>query len=167
MPTHTRARLALGLIAAVLLLLSLAVPTVGAADHDVAMRDVAFTPKVVEIRVGDTVTWRNRDALSHTATARNGAFDTGLMSEGKSATVRFTVAGTYRYLCTPHPNMTGTIVVRAASGDLRPPNTDTITDAAAPSEQGSESSPTGVIAVVGGLAYLVAQRLFRRRHETG
>lgn len=163
MPTRPRARLGAGVATAAVLILALAVPTVLAADRDVAIRDLAFAPRSVEIQVGDTVTWRNRDSLTHTATARNGAFDTGLLSEGRSATVRFTVAGTYRYLCTPHPNMTGTVVVRPATGGVRPPNTDTATVA---DSDASEGSPSAGLVVLGGLAYLVAQRAFRRRHET-
>jgi hypothetical protein len=141
------------------------VPPVLAASRGVSIRDFAFAPKTVEIRVGDRVTWTNRDAVEHTATARNGSFDTGLLGEGESRSVRFNVAGTYRYICTPHPNMTGTVVVRAASGDLQPPNTDT----AAVVELGagaSDTGPPGELAILGLIAGLLTLWAFRRRHET-
>lgn len=163
MPTRHRARL--GLAVALVALFALAVPPVLAASRGVSIRDFAFAPKTVEIRVGDRVTWTNRDSVEHTATARNGSFDTGLLGEGDSRSVRFNVAGTYRYICTPHPSMTGTVVVRAASGGLQPPNTDT----AAVVELGAnplEGAPLGALALIGLLAAIAALRIFRRRHET-
>jgi plastocyanin len=159
MPTRPRARTGAGL--AFLALFAIAAPTALAADAAVSIRDFAFSPRTVEVRVGDRVTWTNRDAVEHTATARNGSFDTGLLGEGESASIRFTVAGTYRYICTPHPSMTGTVVVLAASGHGRPPNTDT--DPATVAETPGWSPPLAALALVGVVGYLVAHRRFRRR----
>jgi plastocyanin len=99
-----------------------------AATRAVAISGFAFSPTTVTINVGDRVTWTNSDAVAHTATATGGAFDTGDIGQGQSASVRFTRAGTYAYYCTPHPSMTGTIRVRAASGGGAPtiPPTDTV-----------------------------------------
>jgi plastocyanin len=161
MPTRPRARAGLGL--AFLALSALAAPTALAASAAVSIADFAFSPRTVEIRVGDSVTWTNRDSVGHTATGSNDAFDTGLLEEGESASVTFVRAGTYRYICTPHPNMTGTVVVLAASGHGRPPNTDT---AAVIEAEGSEAPPLVALALVGLVGYLVADRRFRGR-ETG
>jgi plastocyanin len=148
--------------ALVALAFSLAVPAVFAATRGVAIRDFAFSPRTVEIRVGDTVTWRNRDSVAHTATARNGSFDTGLLADGESASIRFRVPGTYRYICTPHPDMTGTVVVRSAGTGIVPPNTATETTGAASVPLASDSR-LGFVAAIGGLAFLLAQHLLRRR----
>jgi plastocyanin len=159
---RTRSRLSIAVIAA--FVFALAVPTVLAADKSVAIRDFAFGPRTVTIRVGDTVTWTNRDSIAHSATARRGTFDTGLIPGGRSRSIRFTVAGTYRYICTPHPSMTGTVIVRAAStGGIPPPDTDT---ALAMDAGASGGSPLAAFAVVGGIAYLAAMRLLRRRRGT-
>jgi plastocyanin len=158
---RARSRLSIAVIAA--FVFALAAPTVIAADKSVAIRDFAFGPKTLTIRVGDRVTWTNRDSVAHSATARGGTFDTGLIPGGRSRSVRFTVAGTYRYICTPHPSMTGTVIVQAAStGGIRPPNTDTAPAADAAT---SGRSPLAAIALIGGIAYLAAMRLFRRRRE--
>ncbi len=77
------------------------------------MRDFAFSPQTVQIRVGDRVTWTNRDGVEHNAT--NGSFDTGLLAEGESASIRFTAPGTYAFFCQPHPSMTGTVIVRSTA----------------------------------------------------
>jgi plastocyanin len=149
---RTRSLRRLGLAGALSLIVAAAVPSVLAADRGVTIEDFAFGPQTVTINVGDRVTWTNRDAVEHTATATNGSFDTGNIGEGDSAGVRFTVAGTYRYLCTPHPTMTGTVVVRGAA--VTPPNTAT-----APVVPNADAR-LGVLALVAGLGFLLA---FRRR----
>ena len=161
MPTRPRARTGLGLV--FLALFALAAPTALAADAAVSIRDFAFSPRTVEIRVGESVTWTNRDSVAHTATANNDAFDSGLLDEGESYTVTFIRAGTYRYVCTPHPNMTGTVVVSGTTGHGRPPNTDT---AAVTGSDPSGAPALIALALVGLAAFLVAGRRFRR-HETG
>jgi len=77
----------------------------------VNIADFAFTPQVLEIPVGTTVTWTNNDSAQHTATAGNGAFDSGVLAQGDTFSFTFTEAGTYDYICSLHPNMTGQIVV--------------------------------------------------------
>jgi plastocyanin len=110
-------RLSVG-VAALTLLTALGSGIAIAADRSIEMRDFAFSPQTVEIRVGDRVTWTNRDGVEHNAT--NGSFDTGLLAEGESASIRFTAAGTYEFFCTPHPSMTGTVIVRStAAPDVR------------------------------------------------
>jgi plastocyanin len=96
----------------------------------VTMGDAAFAPASVRISAGSSVTWRNRSQLVHTVTAdparvqnrRNvslpaGAepFHSGNIAAGASYTRRFTVPGTYRYVCVPHEaaRMIGTVVVTA------------------------------------------------------
>jgi len=97
------------------LLLSLAPAAARGATHQVDIVDFAFAPATLTITVGDTVTWTNRDAIEHTATSTGGAFDSGLLAQNASWSMTFTAPGTYDYLCTPHPTMTGRIVVVAAA----------------------------------------------------
>ena len=86
-----------------------------AATHAVEIADFAFAPATLTITVGDTVTWTNQDAVAHTATSTTGVFDSGDLEQGESYSVTFTAPGTYDYLCTPHPSMTGRVVVLAAA----------------------------------------------------
>lgn len=90
-------------------------PTRAGTDNLVEITDFAFSPAELTITVGDSVTWTNLDAVEHTATATDGSWDTGLLGQGESGSITFTAPGTYDYLCTPHPSMTGRIVVVAAS----------------------------------------------------
>jgi plastocyanin len=77
----------------------------------VEIKDFAFSPNKVTIRKGSTVTFINRDNVKHTATADGGGFDTGLLGKDVSGNVKFDEAGTFTFHCSPHPGMTGTIVV--------------------------------------------------------
>ncbi|HEX2221386.1 MAG TPA: cupredoxin family copper-binding protein [Candidatus Limnocylindria bacterium] len=90
-----------------------AVPVRG-ATHQVSIDNFAFMPANLTVAVGDTVTWTNNDDAPHTATAGNGAFDSGNLDNGQTYSFTFTTAGTFSYICEIHPQMTGTITVQAA-----------------------------------------------------
>src|ERR1700738_1262495 len=73
-----------------------------------------YTPPSTTIAAGQTVTWTNSGAFAHDAAATDGSWKTPLLNNGASGTVTFANPGTYTYICTPHPWMTGTIVVTPA-----------------------------------------------------
>ena len=85
----------------------------------VSMKSLSFDPKKLEIRVGDSVIWKNDARTAHTATSDDDGktFDTGEIDAGKSSKeVKFDKAGEYKYHCTTHgKTMSGTIVVAAAA----------------------------------------------------
>jgi plastocyanin len=91
-------------------------PVARTADASATIRDFSFNPRSITINQGETVTWRNNGPSVHTATARNGSFDTGNLARGQSGSHTFNSAGTFSYFCRPHPNMTATITVRATGG---------------------------------------------------
>jgi plastocyanin len=70
-----------------------------------------FRPARITIDRRDRVRWINTGSLTHTTTSTDGDWD-GRVAPGGSFTRRFRQAGTFRYRCTIHPEMTGTIVVR-------------------------------------------------------
>ena len=88
---------------------------VAAATENVTISDFQFTPAQITVQQGDTVTWTNEGPTAHSATSSDGSFDTGIFSAGGSRSQTFDEAGTFAYICTPHPNMTGTVVVEASS----------------------------------------------------
>jgi plastocyanin len=82
---------------------------------NVTIADFTFRPGTMEIIAGQSVTFFNNDAVSHTVTAEDGSFDTGNIAPGQSARVTFDTPGTYTYGCSYHAAMPpGTITVRAA-----------------------------------------------------
>ena len=78
----------------------------------VEMRGMAFTPMRIEVSAGATVEWTNRDQLAHTITADDGSWDSGPIAAGATWRHTFDRAGTYAFHCTPHPFMTGVVVVK-------------------------------------------------------
>jgi plastocyanin len=71
------------------------------------------------VRVGAALTWTNADDRIHTVTARDGNFDSGIVAVGDTFAWTFEAAGSYPYLCTIHPDMTGTITVLETDGDAQ------------------------------------------------
>jgi plastocyanin len=83
-----------------------------AETHVVEMRGFEFFPAEVNAAVGDTIVWINKDVVPHTATAADGAWDSGLMETDDEFSLTIeadTSAGDY--VCTFHPNMVGAISV--------------------------------------------------------
>ena len=118
---------AAGLMVAIALLVPMAGTTL-ASGGNVTIAGFAFAPTALKVHVGDTVTWSNNDAVGHTATSA-GAFDTGTIASGSTASVTMAKAGTFTYHCSIHPSMTGTIVVAAAAGGSTPAASLPATDA--------------------------------------
>lgn len=77
----------------------------------------AFSPAVVNARVGDTIRWVQRGVVPHTVTEgvrgspTPGGFDEQVVETGDVVEVRMTRAGTIDYFCRPHFGMDGQIVV--------------------------------------------------------
>jgi len=88
-------------------------PTLEASqmDQTISIKDFAFSPATLTVKVGTTVTWVNSDSVAHSAVSDDGTFDTKLLAPGEKGSYTFTKAGTYTYKCSIHPSMTGTIVV--------------------------------------------------------
>jgi len=96
--------------------LATAAPTAVApvATTSVTIQNFAFSPAVISVHVGQTVTWTNKDIEQHTATARDKTFDSDVLDTNKSYSFTFTKAGTYDYNCLIHPDMVGKVIVSAA-----------------------------------------------------
>lgn len=81
------------------------------AQVTVEIRDFDFFPRDLTINAGTAVTWVNFDSVPHDATDEGDTWGTGTLSKNERATLTFDTPGTYRYLCTIHPNMRATLTV--------------------------------------------------------
>jgi plastocyanin len=81
------------------------------AQDVVVVKNFAFAPATLHVRAGTTVTWKNADEEPHTVVSDSGAFRSTGMDEGDTFQVTFDKPGTYRFFCSVHPHMTGTIIV--------------------------------------------------------
>ena len=81
-------------------------------DAAVIVKNFDFQPMDLTVPVGATVTWKNLDGEPHTVTSLDGVFRSGALDEGDSFSFRFAKPGVYKYLCTIHPRMVGSVTVR-------------------------------------------------------
>lgn len=83
------------------------------AGNAVAIKNFAFSPAALTVKVGTTVTWTNQDTDAHTVTSQNntGPLASAALNTGQAYSYTFTKPGTYSYLCTIHPFMTATVTV--------------------------------------------------------
>ncbi|MEK6704507.1 MAG: plastocyanin/azurin family copper-binding protein [Bdellovibrionota bacterium] len=86
----------------------------------------AFGTNPLVIIKGTTVTWINGDAVSHTATSTStpSVWDSGALAPGESFSFTFETSGTYTYVCSIHPLMTGVIEVRESVEPSPSPSPD-------------------------------------------
>lgn len=85
--------------------------TVDAQDQkeiSVTIDDFFFSPTILTISKGTTVTWTNEGDVAHTVTSTEDSpkkgLDSELMQSGDTYSFTFDEAGVYNYLCTPHPS---------------------------------------------------------------
>lgn len=96
-----------------------------AASYTVQMTgSLTFSPNILSIGEGDSVTWTNVAAFAHTSTSggtppnSNGLWNSGSVGGGQSFTITFTnfAGGTYPYFCSFHypEGMTGSLTITNA-----------------------------------------------------
>jgi plastocyanin len=86
------------------------------ASVRVTIQNFAFSPASLNVAVGTTVTWTNKDSAAHTVTSDSNAWpDSGSLDTSKAFSFTFTKAGTFTYHCAIHPSMTATITVGGTS----------------------------------------------------
>ena len=83
------------------------------AGTEVAMKGIKFNPAKVTVKPGGKVTWTNDDSVGHDVTSDT--FESGSpggIDGGSTFSHVFKKAGTYKYVCTVHPGMEGTVKVK-------------------------------------------------------
>jgi len=84
-----------------------------AADATISIDKFMFEPTALTITVGTTVHWKNLDPEPHTVRGVDTNFRSDPLDQNDSFAHKFDKPGTYRYVCSIHPQMLGTIVVKA------------------------------------------------------
>jgi plastocyanin len=79
--------------------------------NEVYLQGMAFSPVTLSVTAGTTVTWTNKDAMTHTVTSDTGLFDSGNVAANGTYSYTFSTAGTYAYHCSIHPSMKASVVV--------------------------------------------------------
>ena len=84
------------------------------SDHAVTVeiKGCQFTPTVLFVEPGTTVTWANRDIFPHTVTGQGLTLNAdAAIEKGDTFETKFTDAGVYPYSCVFHAGMTAAVVV--------------------------------------------------------
>jgi len=79
----------------------------------VKIGNFTFSPQVLTVAPGTTVTWDNEDDTPHTVVANDKSFRSKAMDTDERYSMTFAKPGTYDYFCSLHPHMTAKIVVKA------------------------------------------------------
>ena len=87
-------------------------PAPESAQTTITIQNFSFSPVSMTVPVGATVSWKNLDGEPHTVRSLDEQFRSGALDQNDSFTFRFVKAGTYRYVCSIHPQMVGTVVVK-------------------------------------------------------
>ena len=97
------------------LALSVSVAACGGGGSDtpakpgqVLVQDNVFKPKSIDVKVGDTVTWKFAGNSAHNVTFDD--FNSELMKDGTFEHT-FDKAGSFEYRCTGHTGMTAKVIV--------------------------------------------------------
>ena len=79
-------------------------------DVAIMIDNFTFEPAQLTVKVGTTVTWKNRDDIPHTIVSA-GKFRSKTLDTDDSYSFTFASVGDYKYFCSLHPHMTGMIKV--------------------------------------------------------
>jgi amicyanin len=92
-----------------------------ASAEEVAVKigNFTFGPQELKVKAGTTVTWTNEDDIPHTVVSAN-TFRSKVMDTDGKFSFTFTTPGTYKYFCSLHPHMTGTVIVETQTGSVAP-----------------------------------------------
>ena len=78
----------------------------------VVIEGTKFLPATLTVHRGDTVVWRNKDFFPHNVTASQGEFRSGDIAPSASWRYQTDHEGRFAYICTLHPTMKATLIVR-------------------------------------------------------
>jgi plastocyanin len=86
---------------------------VKATKTEVVIDKFSFSPGILTLSVGGTVTWTNHDNVPHVVSSADNQFKKSpLLKTGQSFSHTFATTGTYPYFCSIHHRMTGKIIVK-------------------------------------------------------
>jgi len=79
---------------------------------EVKIDNFAFAPQTLTVPAGSRVTWINKDDMPHSVVDKDQAFKSKALHTDEKFSYTFDKPGTYDYLCSIHPTMTGKIIVK-------------------------------------------------------
>jgi plastocyanin len=112
---------------------------------DFQLVDFSISPAAMTVTAGATIGFVNNGIASHTATARDGSWDTGVVQPGASTHLTFATPGTFSFICSIHPQMKATLLVTGANGAAPPPEAAPAAPVAVPTKVDVEVQATSFV----------------------
>jgi plastocyanin len=106
-----------------------------AADGQTTIVNFDYQPNGQSVAVGTTITWTNSADRPHTVTDRGGTFDTNPIGPHQSASITFSVPGTYHYFCRINPSKMNGLITVTGDSAAAAVNRVEATDPALPGER--------------------------------
>jgi plastocyanin len=87
--------------------------TVSAEPRQVSIDNFKYVPDTLTVPAGTRVTWTNHDDMPHTVTSTGTpkVLDSEALDTDDQFSHVFAEPGTYAYVCTVHPKMSGRVIV--------------------------------------------------------
>ena len=77
------------------------------AEHIIDQKGKTFIPHAINVRIGDTIVFKNSDPFAHNAYTdhEENEFDIGMQAPGQDASAKVLASGAFNVECAIHPNM--------------------------------------------------------------
>jgi len=89
-----------------------AITAAASASADVKIDNFSFNAQTITVPAGTEIRWTNHDDIPHTVVSEDKSFKSKVLDTDEQFTYTPTKPGTYKYFCSLHPKMTGTVVVQ-------------------------------------------------------
>ncbi len=92
-------------------LLQIDLPADSVSTHVIEIHKMKFQTKILNVQIGDTITWINKDIVPHTATASDRSWDSGRLKKGENFSLTITDKTSLEYFCFYHRQMKAKLVL--------------------------------------------------------
>ncbi len=79
--------------------------------HIIDIHKMKFQTPILKAKIGDTITWVNKDVVPHTVTALDKSWNSGRLKKGESFTLTISVETRLEYFCLYHRQMKAKITL--------------------------------------------------------
>lgn len=93
------------------MLLFVAVSVANAATVEVRIEKMKFVPEEIRVKKGDTVVWKSYEKRGYHTVLFEGLAESEPMFPDESWKRKFDQKGEHPYICGPHPDMKGVVIV--------------------------------------------------------
>jgi len=80
-------------------------------NHVVTIKDLQYSPAVLQVKKGDEITWINKDFVPHTVTALDKSWDSKDLAKDEYFSIVVDENTSLDYFCVYHPNMVARIEI--------------------------------------------------------